>query len=137
MQVQEMISTHPDVQGSVNTVLLRCIEECFECAQACVSCADACLAEDAVAELIQCIRLNLDCADICNVTGHLATRRTGSNEGVLRAAIELCAIACRECGQECERHAAHHEHCRICAEVCRRCETTCMEAASGIDVTLQ
>jgi hypothetical protein len=44
-----------------------------------VSCADACLAEDLVKELTQCIRLNLDCADVCNITGRIATRRTGSD----------------------------------------------------------
>ena len=38
---------------------------------------------------------------------------------------EACAAACRACGDECERHAQHHEHCRVCAESCRRCEEGC------------
>jgi hypothetical protein len=29
------------------------------------------------------------------------------------------------CGAECQRHAAHHEHHRICAEACHRCEAAC------------
>lgn len=132
MQHREMISSHPDVQGSTADALLRCIEECYSCAQTCTSCADACLAEEKVNQLRQCIRLNLDCADICAATGSMASRRTGSNERILRQVIEACAAACRVCGDECEKHAQQHEHCRICAEACRRCEQACNEATKAV-----
>lgn len=132
MHAQAIISTHPDIQGSPGDALIRCIEECFDCAQTCISCADACTGEPDVAMLRQCVRLNLDCADICLATGQLATRQTGSNENVLRSAIELCAEACRVCAEECERHAGHHRHCAVCAAACRSCETVCREAAASI-----
>jgi len=137
MRANEMIRTHRDVQGNTNDVLIRCIEECFACAQTCTSCADACLAEDKVAELRQCIRLNLDCADVCAATGALASRRTGGNEALLKSMLEACAQACRLCGDECERHASMHEHCRVCAEACRSCERACTEAARTITPTRQ
>lgn len=88
MHVQRMILSHPDVRGKDVDALLRCIEECYSCAQSCTSCADACLAEQAVDRLKQCIRLNLDCADICFATGAMGSRRTGSNEEVLRQVID-------------------------------------------------
>lgn len=128
MHAQEMISTHPHVQGRINEPLARCIEECFDCAQVCTSCADACLGEDMVKDLTQCIRLNLDCADACAATGAIATRRTGSNEALIRSMLDTCALACRICGEECRKHAGMHEHCRICAELCERCERACMAA---------
>ena len=115
MQVQEMISTHPKMRGQSNDLLICCIEECYSCAQSCTACADACLAEDMVKSLTQCIRLNLDCADVCNITGRLATRRTGSDEEMIRRMLHTCAAACRLCAEECEKHAGMHEHCRICA----------------------
>ena len=132
MQHREMISSHPDVQGNTAEALLRCIEECYNCAQTWTSCADACLAEEMVNQLKQCIRLNLDCADICATTGAMASRRTGSNEQILRQVIEACAAACRVCGDECEKHAQHHEHCGICAQACRRCEQACQEATKVV-----
>ncbi|RDI60082.1 four-helix bundle copper-binding protein [Microvirga subterranea] len=132
MHAQEMISTHPHVKGSTNDALVRCIEECFDCAQVCTSCADACLGESMVQQLAQCIRLNMDCADVCSATGMVATRRTGSNEEVIRLMLEACMTACRLCGQECERHAGMHEHCRICADACRRCEQACQQAMGSI-----
>lgn len=128
MHAMEMLRTHPDVGGKANDALIRCIEECYDCAQVCTSCADACLGEDSVKALRQCIRLNLDCADVCAATGNIATRRTGSDEETIRRMLEACATACRLCGEECERHAAMHEHCRVCAESCRRCEQACREA---------
>ncbi|MBE0530564.1 MAG: four-helix bundle copper-binding protein [Rhodospirillales bacterium] len=132
MHTHEMISTHPDVKGSVNDALIRCIEECYACAQTCVSCADACLAEDSVDELKQCIRLNVDCADVCAATAKLASRRTGSNQDLLRQMIETCASACRICGEECARHADMHEHCQICADSCRSCEEACRQAVGTV-----
>lgn len=132
MHAQQMISTHPHVQGNTNDVLIRCIEACFDCEQSCIACADACLAESMVQQLTQCIRLNQDCSDVCRATGSLATRRTGSNETTLRIMLEACAIACRVCGTECENHAGQHEHCAICAQSCQACEQLCRDAAQTI-----
>lgn len=132
MHAQEMIATHPHVKGSVNAALVRCIDECYDCAQACVICADACLGEEMVQNLLQCIRLNQDCADLCAAAGAIASRRTGSNETVIRATLQACAEACRVCAEECERHAKMHEHCRICADSCRRCEDACTAAIQTV-----
>lgn len=132
MHAHEMIATHPHVRGGINDALIRCIEACYDCAQTCTACADACLGEAMVAQLTQCIRLDLDCADLCVATGALASRRTGTNELVVKRAIETCAEACRLCGEECAKHAGQHEHCRICAESCRRCEEACRAAAGTI-----
>ena len=132
MHAQDMSRTHPTANGSVSNALIRCIEDCYDCAQVCTACADACLAEDMAKDLSQCIRLNLDCADVCETAGAVASRRTGSNDAVVRRLIETCAEACRLCGDECERHATEHQHCRICAEACRECETACRSAAGAI-----
>ncbi|MCW5735476.1 MAG: four-helix bundle copper-binding protein [Enhydrobacter sp.] len=132
MHTHAMIATHPHVHGKVDGSLVRLIDFCFDCAQTCVSCADACLAEVTVADLRQCIRLALDCADICNATGSVASRRTGTNEDVVRRLIDACAEACLLCAEECEKHAGDHEHCRVCAETCRQCERACREAAITI-----
>jgi len=128
MQTKEMIATHPDVRGNVNQALIDAIDAAYACAQTCTSCADACLAEEMVAQLRQCIRLNLDCADVCDAFATLGSRRTGSNEEVIRKLLDACITACRLCGQECQRHASSHEHCRVCAESCRRCEAACQSA---------
>ena len=128
MQTKEMIATHPDARGSINQTLIDGINAAYSCAQTCTSCADACLAEQMVAELRQCIRCNLDCADVCATTATLGNRRTGSDEEVIRKMLDACITACRICGDECAQHASEHEHCRICAESCRQCEVACQHA---------
>ena len=126
MRTEQMIATHPDVRGSVDRALIAAIDELYACVQACTSCADACLAEEMVAHLRQCIRFNLDCADVCAATAAIATRRTGSNDELLRSMLATCATSCRLCGKECRSHATMHEHCRQCAEACERCEKACL-----------
>ena len=128
--IKNMIDTHPHSAGVDTDALVRCITACFECEQSCTSCADACLAEDMVKDLRHCIRLNLDCADICEVTGRMMLRQTEPDWEVLRAQLESCMRACRACGEECSRHGSEHEHCRVCAESCRRCEEACQELLS-------
>jgi hypothetical protein len=124
-RVKEMLTTHPKPGAANEATLAECIEACYECAQACTACADACLGEEKVQNLVKCIRLNLDCFDVCVTTGNLLSRQTHANWSLLRHQLEACMSACKVCGDECESHAKHHDHCRICAEACRRCEEAC------------
>jgi len=119
------MDAHPRPSDLDREVLVRCINECIECAAECTSCADADLAEPDVQDMVRCIRLCDDCSDICSTTARVLIRQTAGDLAVLRAATEACATACRVCGDECERHAHHHEHCRLCQESCRRCADAC------------
>lgn len=121
----DMLRTTPSDTGYDAETLVACIDACFDCAQACTACADACLGEEMVAELRRCITLDLNCADICAATGRVLSRQTGYDAELTRAALVACRDACRRCAEECERHAAMHEHCRICAEVAQRGEQAC------------
>ena len=123
--ISAMIDSHPSRTRLDLSALAETVQELFECSETCTSCADACLAEADVAPLVRCIRLNLDCADVCATTGRILLRQTEPAVGLLRAQLEACAEACRTCAAECERHAGHMEHCRICAEACRRCVAAC------------
>jgi hypothetical protein len=128
-----MLDTYPADLGRVNReALSRCIEACFDCAQTCTACADACLSDQMVAELVKCVRTDLDCADICETTGRVLSRHTGYDAILTREVVQVCATACRTCGDECGRHADMHEHCRVCAQECRRCEQACNELLSSL-----
>jgi hypothetical protein len=126
-----MLRTHP-AASAYDESIVRCIEELVTCAQTCTVCADACLAEDDVAALRRCIGLNLDCADVCGSTSRILTRASSSDLELWRSMLLACVQACRSCGAECESHAEHHEHCRVCAESCRRCEEACEEAVAAL-----
>ena len=127
---KQMLDTYPRGFNLDAGVLAAAIEALSDCAQACTACADDCLSEEQVQDLIKCIRLNLDCADVCAATIRVVSRQTEYDANVTRPLLEACIAACRSCGDECSSHAEMHEHCRICAEGCRRCEQACQELLS-------
>lgn len=133
-KIGAMIDTHPTGTAVDKALLEACIAACFECAATCSACADACLGEPEVDTLVGCIRLNLDCADICGATGRVLVRLTRPNNAVLLAQLRACAEACRGCGEECERHAEHHDHCAECARACRGCAEACEKLIDALGV---
>jgi hypothetical protein len=130
---QRMIEMNPNPAPMETATLVECIEACLFCAQACsTDCADACLGEQDILLLMRSIRLNLDCADLCAAAGSILSRQTTSESEMARIALEACSQARRRCGEECDQHADHMEHCRVCAEVCRRCESACNNLLSAL-----
>jgi hypothetical protein len=127
--VTRMLESHPRASTAAAgaAAIGEALQALLVCSQACTSCADACLGEERVAELRRCIRLDLDCADVCQVTARLLSRYTETDWDVVRGQLESCVVACRACGAECEHHAEHMEHCRICADACQACERACQD----------
>jgi hypothetical protein len=116
-------------QGTVNVdiaLLADAIDAISDCAQACIADTDADLGEQDVTEMVRCIRLCLNCTDVCTATAGVISRPTDYDADVARPLLQACAAICKSCGDECERHA-HMEHCRVCTEACRRCEQACRE----------
>jgi Domain of Unknown Function (DUF326) len=106
-------------------VLAAAIDAMNDCAQACTADNAADLGEPHLADMVKCIRLCLDCTDVCTAAAGVTSRLVDYDPGVLRPLLESCVAICRSCGDECERHAPRHAHCRVCAEACRRCEQAC------------
>ena len=129
---KDMLETYPRTFNVDADLLARSIEALIECANTCTQCADACLSESDVTSMVKCIRLNLDCADVCTATSRVVSRQTEYDANLTRPQLEACIAACSSCGDECERHAHHMAHCRICAESCRRCEQACRELLEAI-----
>jgi hypothetical protein len=132
MSIEAMLKTHPRPLITELGVLARCIDECGECAATCTVCADACLGEDDVRAMARCARLCQDCADACVAAGRILSRQTDPEPSTQLAALNACWTACRASAEECERHAHHHEHCRLCAAECRRCESACSELLAAL-----
>ncbi|MGI5187231.1 four-helix bundle copper-binding protein [Promicromonospora sp. CA-289599] len=132
MRTAAMLDAYPATINLDRNLIAHTIDVLVDCSQTCTACADACLSEDMVADLRKCIRSNLDCADICDVTARILSRHTGYDANITRAQLEVCIAACRACGDECEQHADMHGHCRMCAEACRECEAACTDLLSAI-----
>ena len=124
--VRQMLDTYPRPPAVDVGLLAAAIEAASDCAQACTADTDADLGEQNLAEMVKCIRLCLDCADICTATAGVLSRPAEFDLSATRLLLGACAAICQSCGDECERHA-HMPHCRICAEACRRCDRACRD----------
>ena len=130
---RQMLETYPRTLSVDAGVLAGTIDALSDCTQACTADVAADLGEHDVTEMVRCIRLCLDCADICTATLGVLSRQAEYDASVTRPLLEACAAICRSCGDECERHARMHEHCRICGEACRRCEQACRDLLHAIN----
>jgi hypothetical protein len=122
---RQMLDTFSRTVNVDADVLAAAIDAMSDCAQACNADNAADLSEPNLADMVRCIRLCLDCADICTAAVGVTSRLVDYDPGVLRPLLESCVASCRSCGDECERHAAMHAHCRVCEQACRRCEQAC------------
>jgi hypothetical protein len=123
----QLLDTYPRTFNLDASTLANTIDALNDCAQACTADADDDLSEPDVAQMVKCIRLCLDCADICMTTSAVASRQTDYDANVTRPLLQACMAACRSCADECEIHAMMRAHCGVCAEACRRCERACQD----------
>lgn len=101
-----------------------CIDACYTCAAACDHCATACLSEPDPSMMADCIRSDLDCADVCRLAAAAMARGSDS----MKEICALCADLCDRCATECEKH--DHDHCQECAKACRDCANECRKMAA-------
>lgn len=101
----------------------ECLIECNACAAACLQCASDCIGEEDPKSMARCIKLDLECADICR----LAAASIARGDDNMKAVCSLCADACETCGTECAKHPM--DHCQRCAEACKRCAAACRNMA--------
>lgn len=129
---QSMLDTHPQTFDVDAGRLAEVIDALLDCANTCTQCADACLSEEDPTGLARCIRLDLDCADICATTARVVSRQTEHDANVTRPLLQACIAACRSCGEECGSHAPRMRHCSICSEQCRRCQQLCHDLLAAM-----
>lgn len=122
---RQLLDAYPGTLNADAGVLAATIDALSDCAQACIADADDDLHEQNLAEMVTCIRLCWDCADVCSATLGVVTRQTAYDASVTKPLLEACMAVCKSCGDECQRHARHHQHCGVCEQACRRCEQAC------------
>ena len=128
---RQMLDTYSRTFNVDAGVAAAAIDALSDCVQACNADNAADLGEQNVTEMVKCIRLCLDCADICTATVGVTSRQAEYDANVTRPLLQACVAICRSCGDECERHA-HMLHCRVCGEACRRCERACRDLLDAL-----
>src|SRR5260370_7805643 len=107
----QLLDSYPRTFNIDAAVLAATIDALSDCAQACTADADDDLSEPNVAELVKCIRMCLDCADICSTTAGVTSRQTDFDASVTMPLLEACIASCKSCPDECRRHPTLPAHC--------------------------
>ncbi|MFI5662445.1 hypothetical protein [Streptomyces sp. NPDC051684] len=102
------------------------------CEQSSSACAAGMLADKDADSLREAITQNLDCADVAGTTSRLLLRGDDAQRPLITAQLDACLIACRDARDQCGRHAAHREHCRICSTAAERAATACEGLLSAL-----
>jgi hypothetical protein len=129
---RQVLDTYTHGPGLDRGILGDTIDALNDCIQACVVDTDADLSEGDLADMVKCVRLCLHCTDICTATAAVLSRPAEYDANVVRPLVESCIAICKSCGDECERHAHMHDHCRVCAAACRQCEQACRKFLGAI-----
>ncbi|PZW40775.1 uncharacterized protein DUF326 [Mesonia algae] len=97
----------------------KLIEALNNCIAHCNYCSDACLNEDNIKMMVDCIRTDRACAEVCSATVKLLAM----DSAFAKAMVEKCHEICKQCADECGKH--DHQHCKDCAEACKKCADAC------------
>jgi hypothetical protein len=90
-----LVDAYPRTFNVDADVLAATIDALNDCDEACSADADDDLSEQNVTELVKCIRLCLDCADVCTATVRVTSRQTEYDAKVTRPLLEACAATCK------------------------------------------
>ena len=101
-----------------NETLIITLDNCI---YHCNHCADACLDEENISHMVDCIRTDRVCAEVCSALKNILAGSYTDLQGL----VNYCEQICRECSEECEKHKS--QHCQDCAKACRECEQACKE----------
>ena len=93
-----LLDTYPRTVNVDAGLLAATIDTLNDCSQACTADADDDLSEQNLTEMVKCIRLCLDCADVCTATVRVTSRQTEYDANVTKPLLEACVATCKSCG---------------------------------------
>ncbi|MFE9096672.1 hypothetical protein [Streptomyces sp. NPDC007264] len=132
LQTRELLDSLTTKSPLNNEILAATIDALSTCEEAVTACAAGMATSQDGGSMGTAIALDLDCADSVLATRRILTRATGPNGALLGAQLEACLIACQRSHEECSRHSAHHEHCRLCADATRQAADACRQALTAL-----
>ena len=81
---RQMLDTHPPAGNVDVSMLAAAIDAMTHCAQACTTDTDADLGEQNLTEMVKCIRLCLDCVDVCTAAAGGISRLADYDADVIK-----------------------------------------------------
>ncbi len=99
--------------------------DCLQTGQTCLSHCLVLLGEGDK-KMAECARSVSEILAICGALQQLANQNSKQTARFARVAMD----ACKQCEDECRKHADKHEECKACGESCAACYRECKKIAA-------
>ena len=76
------------------------VQVLLNCSKHCNHCADASLNSGYIEMMVDCIRINQVCAEICNTTAKILSLSYDNVDDL----VDYCQSICESCASECKKH---------------------------------
>lgn len=103
----------------VNSETLLLLNYIYECQTKCKSCFNRCLEEQSLDVMRKCLKLTVECANVCELTASSIMFEGDFSPEML----EICISSCEACRIECSTH--NNIYCAECAAMCGECSEAC------------
>ena len=99
------------------------LESALHCARDGEACLGHCLEAFAKGDtsLAACARSVADLVPACTALAQLAALRSAHAATLAKAVMAIC----KDCEENCRKHADHHDFCKACADSCAACIKAC------------
>ncbi len=116
---------HEHHHGLMGGALAQAAADCIQKGQACL---DHCLEllGKGETEMAGCAKSVNQMLALCSAVQQLANQNSRHLPGLAALAMK----ACKECEDECQKHADKHEACKACGESCAACYQECNKVAA-------
>lgn len=116
---------HHQHGGAVNTGLTAATSDCIQKGQVCLSHCLTLLGQGDK-EMAACAQSVNQMLAVCGALQQLASQESSYLKSQAKIAMDIC----KECEDECKKHADKHDTCKACMEGCRACYKECKKIAT-------
>ncbi len=124
-QAAEMDHQHHHHNASPYADLVAAAADCIQKGQACINHCLYLLGKGEK-EMAACAKSVNQVLSICDALQQLANQESSHVPKLAALAMEIC----KECEDECKKHADKHEACKACGESCAACYKECKKIAA-------
>ncbi len=116
---------HSHHHGAASGALVLAVSDCIQKGEVCLNhCID--LLGQGEKEMAACARTVNEMLAVCGALQKLANQNSKQLAKMAAIAMDVC----KQCEDECKKHADKHESCKACGESCAACYTECKKIAA-------
>lgn len=111
--------------ASASAALTLAISDCIQKGEVCLNhCIE--LLGQGEKEMAACAKTVNEVLAVCGALQQLANQNSKQLAKMAAIAMDVC----KECEDECKKHASKHESCKVCGESCAACYAECKKIAA-------